>query len=1156
MKTKITMLLVGAAMALSFLTGCESDSGGSSSSSKHPTRCEVTFKNYNADILFYSSVEYGGTAVYQGETPVRPSDGAIRYYFSGWDRPLENVKSDTTFIAQYTTKPTYFNISWVNYDDELLTTTQVEYGATPTYVGTTPSRPDDFEYTYTFTGWEPEIVPAIADATYKATYEAEKIVDGSKAKVRMLYNIYSPRTGELVVSHQTAPSDLGSVSSGGEYDKGEYIDVSAYPFNGYEFVGWYYEGRCLSTQNIYRFKVWSHDIELEARFRFAFFELTLESYQPDRGYVSAEIAGNQYGYTTSATYNVYYTEEVNLFAYTSDTTRFIGWYRYESTLVSNNAAYTYTMPSSDVTIKGKWDYFRISYDLNGGSMGYWDYETSYQAPLNSDDQYYVLPTPTRTGYNFDGWYVNDSYYTSTKLDKSQLIDYHCVASWSPITYTIEYDMNGGDGGEMESQTATYDVYVTISKCGFTKTGYKFKYWSTDPNDTWSSSRYYADSEVWNLASEQDATVTLYAIWELGYSNVTLYNVDPLYGNGFNVKFVTNGADQELNDLYLRHGDRLYNPGVLTKDGYNFTGWYTNEECTALYNFSSSLTSDLTLYAGWLTTGYTYSTKNTMKNPARYNSENNTYKTAVTGTQTSDPNMIYLLPDITSTTYLYMRKTSEDCNIYVSLYDYTANSDILVSKTQYIDYSYYTINFTRGHVYGLTVHKSSFSYSNYLELYFSNIYESTPGVVDRSYFTSTTLTYGSLYSFQVPSTMDRDYCEFAGWYDAEGNQYTDQYGASITEIWTKVDDVELYPHWSYTALSVNYVLDGGTNSSKNPSEYTIISNITLSPAEKEHYDFIGWYLEDTFETQVTVLNANLAFAKGSITLYAKWEAVKYEVTLMYGDLYSPSHQVSFDANGGVFTGNDQTVSQYDGLVYPTTAPTRSGYVFTGWYQDKECLKFFDFTDYVTHDTTVYAGWAEMGATNYHTRVAINPIAYNSSSNVYTSSQSGTYSSSKNYYYFAAMSTSTFYLNYKTSSTSTYYRIYISVYDETAQEAIISNYTISSTSFTGRPISATKGHVYYIATSCYNSSYNPTLSLYFSDFGYPNAGGTSANYATTIVSYGQNYNLGAPQVQGYTFLGWYTGNDTSYTQYADENGNSLAPYALEYGITLYAVWTYNN
>ena len=41
----------------------------------------------------------------------------------------------------------------------------------------------------------------------------------------------------------------------------------------------------------------------------------------------------------------------------------------------------------------------------------------------------------------------------------------------------------------------------------------------------------------------------------------------------------------------------------------------------------------------------------------------------------------------------------------------------------------------------------------------------------------------------------------------------------------------------------------------------------------------------------------------------------------------------------------------------TAPTAKGWVFKGWYADKELKTPFDFNAAITADTTVYAKWAE-------------------------------------------------------------------------------------------------------------------------------------------------------------------------------------------------------
>ncbi len=131
-------------------------------------RFEVTFKNYDASILFYTSVEYGETAVYQGETPTRPTTDDNRYDFSGWDKPLENIRQDTTFIAQYNELPNKFTVNWVV--DNKNTSEQYHYGETPYFKGDL-SKPSTVEYEYQFNRWEPAITPVIEDITYTAIFD-------------------------------------------------------------------------------------------------------------------------------------------------------------------------------------------------------------------------------------------------------------------------------------------------------------------------------------------------------------------------------------------------------------------------------------------------------------------------------------------------------------------------------------------------------------------------------------------------------------------------------------------------------------------------------------------------------------------------------------------------------------------------------------------------------------------------------------------------------------------------------------------------------------------------------------------------------------------------------------------------------------------------
>ncbi len=64
----------------------------------------VTFANYDGTPLAQEEFLYGTMPVYRGTTPVRESNTAYSYTFSGWDKPFEAVKGNITYTAQFTAK--------------------------------------------------------------------------------------------------------------------------------------------------------------------------------------------------------------------------------------------------------------------------------------------------------------------------------------------------------------------------------------------------------------------------------------------------------------------------------------------------------------------------------------------------------------------------------------------------------------------------------------------------------------------------------------------------------------------------------------------------------------------------------------------------------------------------------------------------------------------------------------------------------------------------------------------------------------------------------------------------------------------------------------------------------------------------------------------
>ncbi len=134
----------------------------------------VIFVDWDGTEIEIEYVPYGWAA----SAPVNPEREG--YTFTGWDKDFSFIEGDMVITAQYEqiSTPTTYTILFVNWDNALLQTLSVTEGELPVYTEAPPTRPDDEQYTYTFIGWTPKLVAAIADATYTATYEAKDLHEG------------------------------------------------------------------------------------------------------------------------------------------------------------------------------------------------------------------------------------------------------------------------------------------------------------------------------------------------------------------------------------------------------------------------------------------------------------------------------------------------------------------------------------------------------------------------------------------------------------------------------------------------------------------------------------------------------------------------------------------------------------------------------------------------------------------------------------------------------------------------------------------------------------------------------------------------------------------------------------------------------------------
>lgn len=76
-----------------------------------------------------------------------------------------------------------------------------------------------------------------------------------------------------------------------------------------------------------------------------------------------------------------------------------------------------------------------------------------------------------------------------------------------------------------------------------------------------------------------------------------FHTDIVAVNDCTVKFNSMGGSL-VEDEIVENGKTVKEPQAPVKEGFVFKGWYTEKDCINQYNFSSAITSDITLYAKW------------------------------------------------------------------------------------------------------------------------------------------------------------------------------------------------------------------------------------------------------------------------------------------------------------------------------------------------------------------------------------------------------------------------------------------------------------------------------------------------------------------------------------------------------------------------------
>ncbi len=190
----------------------------------------------------------------------------------------------------------------------------------------------------------------------------------------------------------------------------------------------------------------------------------------------------------------------------------------------------------------------------------------------------------------------------------------------------------------------------------------------------------------------------------------------------------------------------------------------------------------------------------------------------------------------------------------------------------------------------------------------------------------------------PSDPVRQDYIFEGWY--KERECTTPWNFSQDTV---TQDTTLYPKYTKISFAVTFDSQGG--SAVNSQNVAKDGKATKpSDPSRQGYIFNGWYKE---RECTTPWNFSQDTVTRNTTLYAKYTKMSY-------------FTVTFDSQGGSAV-NSQNVAK-DGKATKPSDPSRQGYIFNGWYKERECKTPWNFSqDTVTQDTTLYAKYTKISFT---------------------------------------------------------------------------------------------------------------------------------------------------------------------------------------------------
>ena len=492
-------------------------------------------------------------------------------------------------------------------------------------------------------------------------------------------------------------------------------------------------------------------------------------------------------------------------------------------------------------------------------------DVTYDAPMGT------MPTAAKTGYTFDGWFVDTAateatidginptkqITSETSVNVSNVVihndDYShentrvLVAKYTPHTYHFVLHPGQTKGGipgtvDPERVNVTYDSEVSGLPVP-SLTGYRFVGWTMKDNDT---TTLVKNGDLWQKEYTNGAEINLYAQY-----------VAESYKYTFNLNDEAGSTRASLVDTSIDHVEETFdNPyGTLftvmaTRNGYDFKGWSLTKNGDVLTAADLvALAQDTTVYAKWEPKSYnvTFVMKGSTMNLddtvplASYDAEKDTWTMQVkfdSQVKFDKDKDVGILPTPTKTDCRYLGWLA-DAKSWTEIHGKTIKS--LPSYTDYQDADGITLTAVMDPQITFDPKGNHFKNDNSTDV--RKVWQSEITALPE---------------------VKKDGYTFDGWTKESDPDDT----LTVREVKRLEEPTKLVPKFS---ANITFDANGGTMTQNRQQTITLaISSMNRLPsASHSGYNLDGWYTTATGGTKVSL--SDLAKENAPKTVFAHWTA---------------------------------------------------------------------------------------------------------------------------------------------------------------------------------------------------------------------------------------------------------------------------------------------